>query len=132
MARITIRPDLTGTTHMVAVPPVPKFADAATGQVATDRETGASLYTVQLLETFEATAQLIKVTVPETGLDAGLVPGAIVRPVGLTATPWANLFNGQVQSGVAYRAASLVPVVPAAAASAPKAKASTAEPVAAS
>lgn len=128
MARITIRPDLTGTTHMVAVPPVPKLADAATGQIATDRETGASLYTVQLLETFEATAQLIKVTVPETGLDAGLVPGAIVRPVGLTATPWANLFNGQVQSGVAYRAASVVPVVPA---TAPKAtaKASASEPV---
>lgn len=132
MARITIRPDLTGTTHMVAVPAVPKFSDAATGQVAIDRETGASLFTVQLLETFEATAQLIKVTVPETGLDAGLVPGAIVRPVGLTATPWANLFNGQVQSGVAYRAASLVPAVPAAPASAPKAKASAVEPVAAS
>ncbi|RKE19992.1 hypothetical protein [Streptomyces sp. TLI_171] len=132
MARITIRPDLTGTTHLVAVPAVPKLADAATGQVATDRESGATLYTVQLLETFEATAQLIKVAVPETGLDAGITPGAIVRPVGLIATPWANLFNGQVQSGVAYRAEALVPVVAAVPASAPKGKASAAEPVAAS
>ncbi|MFD8478715.1 hypothetical protein [Kitasatospora sp. NPDC059673] len=128
MARITIRPDLTGTTHMVAVPPVPKLADAATGQVATDRETGATLYTVQLLETFEAAAQLIKVTVPEPGLDAGLVPGAIVRPVGLIATPWANLFNGQVSNGVAYRAEALVPAAPAAPAS--KSAAKSAEPVA--
>ncbi|MFJ9842039.1 hypothetical protein ACIRYZ_16485 [Kitasatospora sp. NPDC101155] len=128
MARITIRPDLTGTTHMVAVPPVPKMADAATGLVATDRESGATLYTVQLLETFEATAQLIKVTVPEPGLDAALAPGAIVRPVGLIATPWANLFNGQVQSGVAYRAEALVSAVPAAPAA--KSAAKTAEPVA--
>ncbi|MGC0312365.1 hypothetical protein [Kitasatospora acidiphila] len=118
MARITIRPDLTGTAHMVATPPVPKLMDAATGQVATDRESGATLYTVQLLETYSGTAQLIKVTVPEGGVDTSLTTGSIVRPVGLVATPWANLFNGQVQHGVAYRAESLA-IAPAGGMTAP-------------
>ncbi|GAA3056388.1 hypothetical protein GCM10020229_80180 [Kitasatospora albolonga] len=121
MARITIRPDLTGMTHMVAVPPMPKLTDVATGQVATDRESGETLFTVQLLETYEATAQIVKVTVPESGC-TDLAAGAVVRPVGLTASPWANLFNGQVQSGVAYRAASLTPVTAGAAAPAAPAK----------
>ncbi|AUG78657.1 hypothetical protein CFP65_3880 [Kitasatospora sp. MMS16-BH015] len=125
MARIVIRPDLTDTLHMVATPPAPKLADAATGLVATDRESGAQLYTVQLLETYDGTAQLIKVTVPEGGFDTSLTAGAVVRPVGLLATPWANVFNGQVQHGVAYRAASLASSsatgVSAAPADAPKA-----------
>ncbi|GAA2105211.1 hypothetical protein GCM10009759_42100 [Kitasatospora saccharophila] len=107
MARIVIRPDLTGTAHMVATAPVPKLADAATGQVATDRESGATLYTVQLLETYEGKAQLIKVTVPEGGVDTSLTVGAVVRPVGLIASPWANVFNGQISQGVAYRAQAL-------------------------
>ncbi|QKW21110.1 hypothetical protein HUT16_20435 [Kitasatospora sp. NA04385] len=107
MARITIRPDLTGTVHMVASPPAVKLADASTGLVATDRESGATLYTVQLVETYDGTAQLIKVTVPEGGVDTSLAPGSVVRPVGLVATPWANVFNGQVSNGVAYRAESL-------------------------
>ncbi|MFJ6620946.1 hypothetical protein ACIQOW_25640 [Kitasatospora sp. NPDC091335] len=128
MPRITIRPDLTGTSHLLATPAAVKMADAATGQVATDRESGATLYTVQLLETYEGTAQLIKVTVPESEALLALTPGSMVRPVGLIATPWANLFNGQVSSGVAYRAEALVAAPPAT--PAPKSAAKTAEPVA--
>lgn len=45
--------------------------------------------------------------VPETGLAAGLKPGAMVRPVELFATPWARIFNGQLSDGVAYRASRL-------------------------
>ncbi|PYC64748.1 hypothetical protein C7C46_32890 [Streptomyces tateyamensis] len=40
-------------------------------------------------------------------MDTSLTAGSVVRPVGLIATPWANVFNGQVQQGVAYRAESL-------------------------
>ncbi|PYC86613.1 hypothetical protein C7C46_05755 [Streptomyces tateyamensis] len=123
MARITIRPDLTDTVHMVATPAVPKLVDAATGKVATDRESGATLYTVHLLETYEGTAQLIKVTVPECGVDPSLTAGAVVRPVGLVVTPWANVFNGHVQQGVAYRAQSLAIAGLAASSDAPASKA---------
>ena len=106
MARITVRPDLTGTTHMVAVPPTAKIRDMETGEIATDRE-GTTLFTVQLMETFGLQAQIIKVTVPQTGLIDGLVPGAVVRPVGLVAAPWGNVFGGQVSVGLSYRAESL-------------------------
>jgi hypothetical protein len=106
MARITVRPDLTGTTHMVAVPPTPKVRDMETGEIATDRE-GVTLFTVQLLETFGLQAQIIKVTVPQTGLIDGLATGAIVRPVNLVAAPWGNVFGGQVSVGLSWRAESL-------------------------
>jgi hypothetical protein len=114
MARIVIRPDLTDTAHMVATAPVPKLLNAATGQVATDRESGAALCTVQLLETYGGTAQLIKVTVPEDGVDTSLTVGATVRPVGLIATPWASFLNGHISQGVAYCAQALTTVATAA------------------
>jgi hypothetical protein len=121
MARITVRPDLTGVTHMVAVPPTPKIKDLETGEIALDRDGKTRMFTVQLMELFGVSAQVIKVTVPETGLaDAELmVPGAVVRPVGLIASPWGNAFGGQVQVGLAYRADAFVVATPAAPAAAP-------------
>ncbi|WP_042378815.1 SCO3933 family regulatory protein [Streptacidiphilus melanogenes] len=107
MARITVRPDLTGVTHIVAVPPTVKVKDMETGEIAVDRDGKTRLFTVQLMETFGLQAQVIKVTVPETGLIDGLALGAIVRPVGLIASPWGNAFGGQVTVGLAYRAESL-------------------------
>ncbi|MFC8831422.1 hypothetical protein ACFT9I_39495 [Streptomyces sp. NPDC057137] len=61
--------------------------------------------TVMLME--DGRAEVLKITVPETGLAAGLKPGVMVRPVELFATPWARIFNGQLSDGVAYRAALL-------------------------
>ncbi|MFJ7193612.1 SCO3933 family regulatory protein [Streptomyces bacillaris] len=88
-----------------------KIKDQQTGEVATDRETGESLYTVTVMLMEDGRAEIMKITVPESGLAAGLKPGAVVRPVELFATPWARIFNGQLSDGVAYRAARLELVV---------------------
>ncbi|BBB00176.1 putative replication activator protein [Actinacidiphila reveromycinica] len=87
--------------------PTLKIKDQQTGEVATDRETGASLYTVTVMLMQDGRAEVLKITVPETGLAAGLKPGVMVRPMELFATPWVRIFNGQVSDGVAYRAARL-------------------------
>ncbi|WP_435885717.1 SCO3933 family regulatory protein [Streptomyces subrutilus] len=87
--------------------PVLKIKDQQTGEVATDRETGDSLYTVTVMLMEDGRAEIMKITVPQPGLVAGLKPGAMVRPVDLFATPWARIFNGQLSDGVAYRAARL-------------------------
>lgn len=128
MARITVRPDLTGMTHLVAVPPTVKIRNLETGEIALDRDGKTALYTVELLEVGGPAAQVIKITVPETGLSGlidTLATGQIVRPVGLVAAPWGNYFGGQVNVGLSYRADALVLVTPAVPASAPAAKAET-------
>ncbi|MFB0627546.1 hypothetical protein [Streptomyces sp. AB3(2024)] len=91
--------------------PVLKIKDQQTGEVATDRETGESLYTVTVMLMEDGRAEIMKITVPQSGLVAGLKPGAMVRPVDLFATPWARIFNGQLSDGIAYRAARLELIV---------------------
>ncbi|MFI9720878.1 hypothetical protein ACIHFE_14685 [Streptomyces sp. NPDC052396] len=95
------------TRHMVGTGPVPKYTDQEKTTLATDRETGQTLYTLTVFLMEEERAEALKITVPKDGLPNGLMPGMQVRPVDLFATPWANIFNGQLQQGVAYRAAAL-------------------------
>ncbi|MDH6434808.1 hypothetical protein M2158_003285 [Streptomyces sp. SAI-144] len=105
MAMTRIRVALLPSAVCIAgTDPALKIKDQQTGEVATDRETG---YTVTVMLMEEGRAEVLKITVPETGLAAGLKPGAMVRPVELFATPWARIFNGQLSDGVAYRAARL-------------------------
>jgi hypothetical protein len=115
MPRITVRPDLTGVLHLIAVPPTEKIKDLETNEVATDRDGKTRLFTVQLMETFGVQAQIIKVTVPEPGLAdlASMMPGSPVRLTGLIASPWGNVFGGQVQVGLAYRAEAVTLLAPA-------------------
>ncbi|MFH8339642.1 hypothetical protein [Streptomyces sp. AM6-12] len=95
---------LPSASFMVGNLPVPKYADAEKTQFATDRETGAKLFTVTLFFMEEDRAEALKITVPETGLPNGLKPGVPVTPVELFATPWARIFNGSLADGIAYRA----------------------------
>ncbi|MFD7566279.1 hypothetical protein ACFV7O_24085 [Streptomyces tendae] len=113
MARIRVGL-LPTAAFMVGTPPVPKYADAEKTQFATDRETGAKLYTITLFFMEEDRAEALKVTVPETGLPNGLKPGLPVMPVELFATPWARIFNGSLSDGIAYRADRLTLATPAA------------------
>ncbi|MGD3105526.1 hypothetical protein [Streptomyces sp. YGL11-2] len=114
MARTTIRVGLTAETQLMSGSlPVPKWADQEKGERALDRETNAPLYTVMIFLMEGERAEALKVTVPQPGLPNGLKPGMPVKTVDLMATPWANLFNGQVSSGVAYRANALVIDTPA-------------------
>ncbi|WSQ10367.1 hypothetical protein OG604_22870 [Streptomyces sp. NBC_01231] len=117
MARIRVGL-LPTASFMVGTLPVPKYADAEKTQFATDRETGAKLYTITLFFMEEDRAEALKITVPETGLPNGLKPGLPVMPVELFATPWARIFNGSLSDGIAYRASRLDLATPAPAADA--------------
>lgn len=117
MARIRVGL-LPTASFMVGNQPVPKYSDAEKTQFATDRETGVKLFTVTLFLMEEDRAEALKVTVPETGLPNGLMPGVPVMPVELFATPWARIFNGSLSDGIAYRADRLDLLTPAPAAEA--------------
>ncbi|MEU4209929.1 hypothetical protein AB0F13_08005 [Streptomyces sp. NPDC026206] len=106
MARIRVG-DLPSTRRMIGSLPVPKYTDQEKTTLATDRETGQPLYTVTLFVMEDERAEAMKITVPKDGLPNGLNVGSFVRPVDLFATPWARVFNGQLQDGIAYRAAAL-------------------------
>ncbi|MEU3988054.1 SCO3933 family regulatory protein [Streptomyces platensis] len=108
MARTSIRVGMTDETQLMAGGlPVAKWTDQEKGERAVDRETGSPLYTVMIFLMEGERAEALKVTVPQKGLPDGLKPGMPIRTVDLMANPWANLFNGQVSSGVAYRARAL-------------------------
>ncbi|MFD5326099.1 hypothetical protein [Streptomyces sp. NPDC127092] len=85
----------------------PKIKNPETGEIATDRDTGEALHTVTVMQMSEGRAEILKITVPESGVPAGLLPGVMVRPVDLIATPWARIFNGSLSDGVAYRVTRL-------------------------
>ncbi|MEU1656043.1 hypothetical protein ABZ527_07785 [Streptomyces griseofuscus] len=99
--------DLSTAVVFVATAPEVKMANKKTGERAVDRETGASLSTVGLLISDEGEGNLYQVTVPETGLPEGLVPGMPVKVVGLKARDWENEFNGQKRHGIAFRAVAI-------------------------
>jgi hypothetical protein len=101
--------DLSSAVVFVATAPVPKMANAKTGERAMDRETGAPLSTVGLLVSDEGEGNLYQVTIPETGLPEGLAPGMPVRVVGLKARDWENEFNGQKRHGISFRAVAITP-----------------------
>ncbi|MFJ8041368.1 hypothetical protein ACIRBX_12765 [Kitasatospora sp. NPDC096147] len=92
---------------MTGTDATPKIKDPQTGEIATDRETGEPLFTVTVMLMEEGRAEIMKLTVAQSGLPEGLKPGVMVRPVDLFATPWARLFNGQLSEGIAYRVGRL-------------------------
>ncbi|MBT2398666.1 hypothetical protein [Streptomyces sp. ISL-100] len=114
MARIRVGL-LDTTAFMVGTLPVPKYTDQEKTQFALDRETNQRLYTVTVFLMEEERAEAMKITVAADGLPDGLKPGVPVRPVELFATPWARIFNGSLNDGIAYRAAALELLIPAAA-----------------
>ncbi|MEV5432324.1 hypothetical protein [Streptomyces sp. NPDC052701] len=99
--------DLSTAVVFVATAPEPKMANKKTGERALDRETGAGLSTVGLLVSDEGEGNLYQVTVPETGIPEGLMPGMPVRVVGLKARDWENEFNGQKRHGISFRAVAI-------------------------
>ncbi|MEU5326316.1 SCO3933 family regulatory protein [Streptomyces parvus] len=106
MARIPVLVKPTDT-YITGTGGAPKIKNPETGEIATDRDTGETLYTVTVMQMSEGRAEILKITVPGSGLPAGLAPGVMVRPVDLIATPWARIFNGGLSDGVAYRVTRL-------------------------
>lgn len=106
MARIQVLVKPTDT-YITGTNGAPKIKNPETGEIATDRDTGETLYTVTVMQMSDGRAEILKITVPESGLPAGLTAGVMVRPVDLIATPWARIFNGSLSDGVAYRVSRL-------------------------
>ncbi|MEU7430421.1 hypothetical protein AB0B07_06050 [Streptomyces sioyaensis] len=99
--------DTSTAVVFVATAPTPKLVNKQTGEIATDRETGARLMTVGLLISDEGEGNLYQVTIPDTGIPEGLTPGAPVSVVGLKARDWENEFNGQKRHGISFRAVAI-------------------------
>ncbi|MFB7532576.1 hypothetical protein ACFC0C_31065 [Streptomyces sp. NPDC056178] len=92
---------------MVAQPPAPKVANRQTGEIATDRETGATLMTIDVMFVLDGNAEILNLTVPQTGVSGELAMGTPVALTGVVARPWENEFNGQKRHGISFRAVAV-------------------------
>lgn len=95
---------------MCVMAPEAKVIDTSTGEVRKDRQTGATVFTVGVVAIRGRDSSVIQVAV--VGEPSGVVVGTAVRLVDLEAVPWER--DGR--SGVAWRAASIVPAAGSAAA----------------
>ncbi|MEV6649968.1 hypothetical protein [Streptomyces sp. NPDC051219] len=100
--------DLSTAVVFVAVEPKLKVINKETGEVAVDRETKAKMMTVGLTIADDGEANLYNVSIPETGIPAGVKLGLPVKVVGLKARDWENTFGGEKRFGIAFRAVALV------------------------
>lgn len=105
MRRILV--DTTPAMMMVATEPQPKIKNRETGEIATDRDTGVSLFNVGVVYIADGAADVITVTVPESGIPSGLAAGVPITTTGLAAFMWEGNFGGQDRHGVSFRASAL-------------------------
>jgi hypothetical protein len=75
--------DTAGVELTCVVAPRPKIKNFRSGEVDTDRETGASLVMVGLVATVNGRADMFTVSVPEPGVPTNLGVGQVVRATGL-------------------------------------------------
>lgn len=99
--------DTTGAVMLVAQPPQPKIANRQTGEIATDRETGAPLMTIDVMFVMNGNAEILSLTVPESGFSGELATGTPVALTGVVARPWENEFGGQKRHGISFRAVAV-------------------------
>ena len=88
---------------MCVMAPEAKVVDTATGEVRKDRRTGATVFTVGVVAIRGRDSSVIQVA--EVGEPSGVAVGTPVRVSELEASPWEH--DGR--SGIAWRAASIVP-----------------------
>lgn len=94
-----LRLDIAGVGFFCTRDPEPKV-DFETGAVRTDRESGETLWRVQVAALDASGGEILTVTVPG---EPEVAIGSPVQVKGLVAIPWSQ---GE-RSGVAYRAESL-------------------------
>ncbi|MFC8196786.1 hypothetical protein ACFUTV_15455 [Streptomyces sp. NPDC057298] len=111
--------DTNGATLMVAQAPQIKMRDKQNGVIATDRNSGHTLMTVDVLFVMNGNAEVVSITVAEPDISGELAMGTPVALTGLVAMPWENEFNGQKRHGISFRAVAVTSL--AAGASKPKA-----------
>ena len=101
--------DTSTAVAMVAQPPTPKIANRQTGEIATDRETGATLMVVDVMFVMDGNAEILSLAVPETGVPSDLAMGTPVALTGVIARPWER--DGR--HGIAFRAVAVTPLTAA-------------------
>jgi hypothetical protein len=109
-------------TLMAGGPAEPVVKDRQTGELARDRETGQTMYTVHLLVMVVGDARPQVWPVKVAGEPSGLSQGQPVTVVGLVASDWEN--NGRHGTSfraTAIRSAASAPPAPRSAPPAPKA-----------
>ncbi len=107
MATQMARVQVDGSLFMVAVPSTQKLRQNDDGSVSEvfNSVTAEAVMVITLTEVFEGRAQVLKISVPASQVPESAVPGTVVRPVGLVCSPWGMPgFNGQVNTGLSYRA----------------------------
>lgn len=98
----------TTTAQVMAAGPAEAKTNRQTGEIQTDRETGAKLMTVNVMFALEGNApEILSITVPEPGITGELAMGTPLALTGLIARPWDNEFNGQRRHGIAFRAVAV-------------------------
>ncbi|SHL60959.1 hypothetical protein [Streptomyces yunnanensis] len=113
MAVTSFRIDQEGVVHTAANLDEAKYKGIGPNrEAAVHRETGEPLRTVSLLahRAEDNTADLRKVSVPESGVPEGLHVGMPVHPVNLVASVWVRHDPGNCGDGVVYSADALKPL----------------------
>ena len=99
-------------TVMLIQAPEPKIKNRETGEIATDRQSGKTLYNVNVAVIVDGRPDALTIVVAEDGVQPDLFPGVPVALPGLVARPWENDFG----HGISYRATAVMAAqVPAAA-----------------
>ncbi|MGW0629173.1 SCO3933 family regulatory protein [Streptomyces sp. NPDC002758] len=99
-------------TVMLIQAPEKKVKNRETGEVATDRQSGKTLYNVNVAVIVDGRPDALTIVVAEDGIQPDLFPGVPVALPGLVARPWENDFG----HGISYRATAVMAAqVPAAA-----------------
>ncbi|WP_327324180.1 MULTISPECIES: hypothetical protein [unclassified Streptomyces] len=99
-------------TVMLIQAPEPKIKNRETGEVATDRQSGKTLFNVNVAVIVDGRPDALTIVVAEDGVQPDLFPGVPVALPGLVARPWENDFG----HGISYRATAVMAAqVPAAA-----------------
>ena len=97
----------------VSANPEPKLRDLKTREQKVDRDSGLPMWSTELTVKTTNGAQVILVTTVSHAKPSVSL-GEMVEPVDLEALPWTNTdANGQVRSGVAFKATELRAMVPA-------------------
>ncbi|MBC9716847.1 hypothetical protein H9Y04_30365 [Streptomyces sp. TRM66268-LWL] len=92
--------DTSEMTVMLIQVPEEKVKNRETGEVATDRQSGKTLFNVNVAVIVDGRPDALTVVVAEDGIQPDLVPGMPVEFPGLVARPWENDFG----HGISYRA----------------------------
>ncbi|WP_394430441.1 SCO3933 family regulatory protein [Streptomyces sp. SGAir0957] len=87
-------------TVMLIQAPEPKVKNKETGEIATDRTSGQTLFNVNVAVIVDGRPDALSIVVAQDGMQPDLVPGMPVEFVGLVARPWENDFG----HGISYRA----------------------------